>query len=391
MHICHINTRFLRAGSEENTAITCNGLVERGHRVSLIHGRDFHPDMCSQLNPAIARYRLPDLINEVRPTHDLLALLTTSRLLKRLKPDVVHTHASKAGIIGRFAARVVGIRHIVHSVHILPFVNVPPLQRWIYLHLERLAARGTTAFINVSDAMLELCVAERIGDAACHYVVLSGMDIRKFRAADRPSDWRTIIDPRLVGVADPRFLLLAGSFESRKRQRDFLPVFRKIANADPHAVLLFAGEGKDKPLVEADIEQLGLTGRALCLGFRHDLERLIALADVCLQTSMREGLPRTVIQYALGGRAIVTTATPGVSRIVVHGETGFLVAIDDLGSMEDPILRLLGDIGLRQAMESAARRIDLSGWDAHHMVEQINSIYEDIAKSASNTAVVAQN
>jgi glycosyltransferase involved in cell wall biosynthesis len=346
--------------------------------------------MCSQLDPAVVRYRLPDLINEVCPAHDILALFTISRLLRKLRPDVVHTHASKAGIIGRFAARVVGVRHIVHSVHILPFVNVPPLQRRLYLHLERLAARGTAAFINVSETMLNLCVAERIGDANSHHVVLSGMDTDKFRVASRPADWRTVIDPQLVSVVDPKFLLLAGSFEPRKRQRDFLSVFRRIANADPHAVLLLAGEGKDKPMVEAAIEQLGLSGRALCLGFRHDLERLIALADVCLQTSMREGLPRTVIQYALGGRAIVSTATPGISQIVVQGETGFLVEVDELGSMEDPIIRLLSDIGLRQAMEDAARRLDLSGWDAHQMVEQINSIYEEIVRSVSSATTAAR-
>lgn len=383
MHICHINTRFLRAGSEENTAITCNGLVARGHRVSLIHGREFHPDMCSQLDPAIERHRLPELVNEIRPAHDLIALFTVSRLLRKVRPDLVHTHASKAGIIGRFAARIAGVRHIVHSVHILPFVNVPPPHRWLYLNLERLAARNTAAFIDISETMRDLCVAERIGAANSHHVVLSGMDTRKFRTTGRPADWRTVIDPQLVGVADPKFLLLAGAFEPRKRQRDFLPIFRRIANADPQAVLLLAGEGKDRPVIEAAIEQLGLTGRALCLGFRPDLEQLIALADVCLQTSMREGLPRTVIQYALCGRAIVSTSTPGIDRIVVHGETGFLVALDDLGSMEAPILNLLSNIGLRQAMEDAARRLDLSGWDAHQMVEQIGSIYEGMVRSGA--------
>ncbi|MGH6884022.1 MAG: glycosyltransferase, partial [Hypericibacter sp.] len=273
----------------------------------MVHGREFHPDMCSQLDPAVARHQLPELVSEISPAQDLIALFTASRLLRKIRPDVVHTHTSKAGIIGRFAARIAGVRHIVHSVHILPFINVPPPHRWLYLQLERLAARGTTAFIDISEAMRDLCVAERIGDANCHHVVLSGMNTQKFRATSRPADWRTVIDPQLVGVADPKFLLLAGIFEPRKRQRDFLPVFRRIANVDPHAVLLLAGEGKDKAAVEATIEQLGLTGRALCLGFRLDLEQLIALAHVCLQTSMREGLPRTVIQYALCGRAIVST------------------------------------------------------------------------------------
>lgn len=390
MHVCHINTRFLRAGSEENTAITCNGLVARGHRVSLIHGREFHPDMCSQLDRAVVRYRLPELVNEIRPAQDLIALFRVYRLLRRIRPDVVHTHASKAGIIGRFAARIAGIRHIVHSVHILPFVNVPPPHRWLYLHLERLAARGTTAFIDISETMRDLCVAERIGDANCHHVVLSGMDAEKFRAATRPADWRTVIDPQRVGVADPKFLLLAGALEPRKRQRDFLPVFRRIANADPRAVLLFAGEGKGRPAIEEEIEKLGLTGRVLCLGFRHDLARLIALADVCLQTSMREGLPRTVIQYALCGRAIVSTATPGIERIVVQSETGYLVPVDDLGSMEAPILSLLRDIGLRHAMEDAAGRLDLGGWDERRMVEQIDAIYDDIVRSGSVAAIAAQ-
>lgn len=389
MHICHINTRFLRAGCEENTAITCNGLVARGHRVSLIHGREFQSEMCAQLDPAVERYQLPQLVHEISPAKDLSALLAASRLLRVIGPDVVHTHTSKAGIIGRFAARMVGVRHIVHSVHILPFVNVSPVQRLLYLHLERLAARNTTAFIDVSETMRDLCLAERIGDADCHHVVLSGMDLQKFRAADRPADWRKVIDPQKVAVDDPKFLLLAGIFEPRKRQRDFLAIFRKIADVDRQAVLLLAGEGKDRPLIEAEIERLGLGGRVLCLGFRSDLERLIALADICVQTSMREGLPRTVIQYALGGRAIVATATPGVDQLVIHGETGFLVSLDDLGSMEAHILRLLGDRDLRRAMEDAAGRLDLSGWDAHHMVDKINAIYEDMVRPGPAMAVAA--
>jgi glycosyltransferase involved in cell wall biosynthesis len=389
MHICHINTRFLRAGCEENTAITCNGLVARGHQVSLIHGREFQPEMCAQLDPAVERHQLPQLVHEISPAQDLSALLAASRLLREIGPDVVHTHTSKAGIIGRFAARMVGVRYVVHSVHILPFVNVSPVQRWLYLHLERLAARGTTAFIDVSETMRDLCLAERIGDADCHHVVLSGMDIQKFRTTGRPADWREVVDPRQIAADDPKFLLLAGIFEPRKRQRDFLPIFRKVADADRQAVLLLAGEGKDRPLIEAEIERLGLGGRVLCLGFRSDLERLIALADICVQTSMREGLPRTVIQYALGGRAIVATATPGVDQVVIHGETGFLVSLEDLGPMEAHILRLLGDRDLRRAMEDAASRRDLSGWDAHHMVDKINAIYEDMVRPDPAMAVAA--
>jgi glycosyltransferase involved in cell wall biosynthesis len=390
MRICHINTRFLRAGCEENTAITCNGLVARGHQVSLVHGREFQAEMCAQLDPAVERHQIPDLVHEISPALDLTALIATCRLLRRIRPDVVHTHTSKAGIIGRFAARMTGIRHVVHSVHILPFVNVSPAQRLLYLHLERLAARGTTAFIDISDTMRDLCVAARVGDADCHHVVLSGMDTRKFRAIGRPADWRSVIDPQQVGVADPKFLLLAGIFEPRKRQRDFLPIFRRIADADPRAVLLFAGEGKDRGVIETEIGRLGLEGRVLCLGFRSDLERLIALADICVQTSMREGLPRTVIQYALGGRAVVATHTPGVDRIVAQGQTGFLVPLDDLDAMETPILKLLSDADLRQRMEDAARGLDLSGWDADHMVDRINSIYEGIARPSPRIAIAAR-
>ena len=200
MHVCHIITRFLRAGAEENIVITCNAQVLRGHRVTLIHGREHVPEMFATLDPRIERIQIPSMQREVNPYKDIAALVHCVQVLRAIRPDLVHTHTSKAGIIGRTAARFVRVKYIIHGVHILPFLNVPPVQRWIYVNLERLMGRFTDAFINVSQEMCDACLAVGVGDAERHHIALSGMDIGRFRSASRPADWATLVDPNLVAV-----------------------------------------------------------------------------------------------------------------------------------------------------------------------------------------------
>jgi glycosyltransferase involved in cell wall biosynthesis len=384
MQICHIITRFVRGGADENTALTCNYQVICGHMVSLVHGRDYHSEICGALRPGVTRYQIPQLVREVKVPYDMAALTQIYRLLKKLRPDFVHTHTSKAGIVGRLAAHYAGVPHIVHGIHILPFVNVPPGHRRLYLQLERWAARYTAAFIDVSEALRDLCLAEGVGDASRHYVVPSGMDVHRFQSALPPTDWRSMIDPSLVAVENPKFLLLAAALEPRKRQREFILVFREIARDEPQAVLLLAGEGVQRPVIESTIQEIGLAGRVVCLGHRNDLEQIIALAQVCLHTAMREGLPRAVIQYALGGRSTVAASTPGIETVIRDGETGYLLPVTDLHLMKEPVLRLLRDRSRREAMERATRRLDLSAWDGERMGRQIETIYETVIHEGSD-------
>lgn len=381
MHVCHVITRFIRGGADENTLYSCNGQAATGCRVSLVHGGNAHPQMLARLDPAVEQYRLDPLRREVSPLHDLAALGRLTALLAKLRPDIVHTHTSKTGILGRLAARLAGVPVIVHGVHILPFLSVGPVKRQCYLALEKAMVPFTDFFIDVGQAMLDESLRYGLGAPHQHRVIPSGMDTEAFVAAgsSRP-DFRALLPGFDPPSAGPRFLALVSALEPRKRQYEFLDVFAALIHDVPETVLLLVGEGPDHDRLQRRAAELGLARHVVLTGFREDVAQIMALADVCLLASRREGLPRVLIQYALTGRPIIATDIPGSAEVVCHGENGFLVDAGDLAQMLPPLRRLLHDADLRAAMGESSRRRDLSRWGVGHMVTEIAQVYTEVLR-----------
>jgi len=210
--IVHVITRFIRGGADENTLLTCNGQAEMGHDVTLIHGGEFHESMVARLSANVRCICVPALVRPVHPLKDVLTFANLTNTLRRIRPDIVHTHESKAGVIGRMAARIAGVPINVHGVHILAFVHTRFPLSTIYRYIERFVGTMTDAFIDVSGAMCETALAARIGRREQHFVVESGMQVEVFQNATA-LDWRK--DPQLrdLQIDKPRFLLLSGTLE----------------------------------------------------------------------------------------------------------------------------------------------------------------------------------
>src|SRR5689334_9112033 len=181
MRIAHVITRLIQGGADENTLLSCNGQAALGHEVHLIFGSETSPAMIGRLHPLVRPHQIADLGRAVAPFKDARATASLTSLLHRLKPQILHTHTSKAGVVGRVAASVAGTPGIVHGIHILPFLNVGRTERMAYLAAERLLASVTDAFVSVSRGMQELALAHGIGTARKHVVVPSGMDLDRFR------------------------------------------------------------------------------------------------------------------------------------------------------------------------------------------------------------------
>ncbi len=376
-HVVHVITRFIRGGADENTLLTCNGLAARGHKVTLIYGRDHHPDMIARLDASVAPILLPSLVREVSPATDLRCLRDMRAMLRRLAADIVHTHESKAGIIGRLAAPRATAR-VVHGVHILPFVNVSATKRLLYLALEKIAARRTDAYIDVSAGMRDECLAHGLGTPASHTVVPSGMDTAAFRNAVPAADIRQEADERAAGARATIALMLA-AFEPRKRQAQLLRAVAPVLRNRPNLVLALAGDGPQRPEIMALATELGIAAQVMFPGHRDDAAAVIAAADVCLMASEREGLPRVIVQYALAGKPVIATALPGIAQVVTHGESGIVTPLDDLAALAGALESLAEDPARQAAMSAAARTRDLSAWDTDAMVDAIEACYADLA------------
>ena len=384
MVIVHVLTRLLRAGAEENTLEIASAQKQEGHRVVIVHGLDHEPEMSGAAGHEFELHQVSTLVHEIAPLSDISAVRDLVKLLRRLRPDVVHTHQSKAGVLGRIAARLVRAPVIVHGVHILPWVQIRQSKRIIYLAAERFCAIFTDAFIDVSPAVRAECLARGIGLPAQHFVAFSPMPVQRFQGAEWPVDWREILAtdqtaPPLTPDTKPPVILMLAAFEPRKRQQQYLNALAASA-CPPEAVLLFAGVGPEMDNVRAAAASLGWSERIRFLGHRSDPERLIALADVCVLSSVREGLPRVVVQYAAGGRAIVATRVPGLEDVIGDGENAIIV--DSVADAARATVRLLRNLHLRERLAQGAAATNVLQWSLERTYPAVREAYAIAADTA---------
>lgn len=380
MRIVHILTRLLRAGSEENTLLTSAGQIERGHEVILLHGRDVLPDNAKRFAPGAELIEAPNLVRSLNPLRDFAAYREIRNILIEKQPDVVHTHQSKAGIIGRMAATAANVPLVVHGVHILPFLGVGALQRAGYLFAERHVAPMTHGFIHVSKGMERACLENRVGTGKPHFVVPSGFDLTRFRAAEPAQDLVARFASK--GADRPFVIVMLAALEPRKRHLDLLRQSAAFLKSLPQIQLVFGGEGHLRAEIEATIAELHLENQVTLLGFRNDPERIIAMADICIHCSEREGLPRTVIQYLAVGRPVVMFDLPGIEDLVSQNLNGFIVPQGDWRNLFDRLKVLINSPERRAEMASKARDTDLRRWDAKFMAERTLTIYSDLMPNA---------
>ena len=378
MVIVHVLTRLLRAGAEENTLEFAAAQQQDGHRVIIVHGLEHDAGISDLARSRFELHQVSDLIHQIAPLHDISAVRRLIVLFRHLAPDVVHTHQSKAGVLGRIAARLAGIPAIVHGVHILPWIQIRQSKRTIYLAAERLCAAFTDVFIDVSPAVRAECLARGIGRPDQHVVAFSPMPVARFRDAPLPDDWREMLAPNpgaalLTPQTKPPVILMLAAFEPRKRQLQYLNALAASA-CPPEAVLLFAGVGPELETVRAAAESLGWSQRVRFLGHRADPERLIALADVCVLSSVREGLPRVVVQYAAGGRAIVVTRVPGLEDVIGDGENAIIV--DTVSDAARATVRLLRNPAMRARLAEGAAATDVMQWSLERTYPKVREAYE---------------
>lgn len=375
MLIAHVITRLLRAGTEENTVATCLAQARDGHDVLLIHGKDWSPIYQATCGSAIRLVEVKELVHEVNPRKDFAAVRTMYSLFRKMRPTIVHTHQSKAGIVGRVAARLAHVPVIVHGVHILPFENVGIAKKAMYLAAERAAARFTSAFINVSEGTRQSYLRHTVGRPEQHFVAHSGIDISRFPNATWPDDWRAIAGVSEAEAKPPIVLMLA-ALEERKRHIPFLRAFDRVIQRVPNVRLLLAGEGPMRDAIEATIVSKALGPSVRVLGFNAHPERLIALSDLTVLVSQREGLPRVVVQSLAGGRPVVTTDLPGIDEIVKTGRNGIVTASDDPRATADAVADLLTNPARLGELQVGAARTDVSTWGVDSMCVTVSQIYE---------------
>lgn len=312
----------------------------------------------------------------INPFKDLFVLMRIFLFIKRNKIEIVHTHSSKAGILGRLAARMAGVKVILHTVHGWSFNNYQPSAvRNLFIFLERIAAKFTRKIIVICEHDLQKGLDNRIAGASKYAIVSYGVDYKRFK------NNIGLIAKQNLGIETEELLITNIScFKPQKSPLDFIKLAALVRPVYPKVKFLLVGDGELRKEIEKSVKQLNLEDRVILSGWRRDIPEILSLTDIFVLTSLWEGLPVTVLEAGIAGVPVVATDTGGIREVVSEGETGFLVAPGNLLDMRDKLDVLLRDSALRKSMGNRARVFLGDKFSLGNSLSKTNALYEDLLR-----------
>ena len=388
MRVTHIITRLVVGGAQENTVASVLGLRQKpGVEVHLLSGPTTGPEGSLESEfagvPEILT-RVPELVRPIQPLKDWLALRRLENILREQKPDIVHTHSGKAGILGRLAARRAGVPVILHHIHgpsFGPFQGLPA--NWIFTAAERYAAGVTTHFVCSAQAMTRLYLAAGIGRPEMFTRVFSGFPVEPFANAAN--------DPALrsqLGLAPDAFVIgKIARLAPLKGHEDLFTAFQKLLPQFPRARLLLVGDGRLRTQLEARARALGLADKVVFTGLvpPGEVPRYVGIMDCLAHLSAREALSRALPQALAAGKPVVSYDFDGADEICLDGETGFLVRTGDTATVTQRLLQLANDAPLRERLGRRGQQFVRENFAVEQMVDNLYHLYLKLAAAAKMT------
>ncbi|MEN6498848.1 MAG: glycosyltransferase family 4 protein [Thermoguttaceae bacterium] len=380
MRIAHIITRLILGGAQENTLLSCEDLMRiYGDDVLLITGPPLGPEG-SLLERAraggIPLVIIPQLRRAIHPWRDLASYCRIKRAIRDFRPDVVHTHSAKGGILGRAAANALGVPAIVHGVHGAPF---HPYQgrgaREFFRLCERWAATKCHAFVSVADAMTELMVNAHVAPLEKFTTIYSGMEVEPFLEADKLRDRAR----QELGYKPEHIVVgkVARLFHLKGHEY-LIQAARQVVAAMPKARFLLVGDGLLAEPLKQQIAAAGLEQYFHLTGLVPParIPQLISAMDIVVHASLREGLARVLPQALIAGRPVISYDVDGAREVVLPNRTGFLLPPKSVDELTTAILLLAADANLRTQMGMEGRRRFTDVFRHETMTAQLRALYE---------------
>ena len=408
MRITHVITRLIVGGAQENTIATVLGLRRKpGVDIHLISGptagregsleweldapggaRPSVPGAPSNAgtgaheatNPASAPLLtvIPELVRPVHPWKDLVALRKLENTFGAQRPDIVHTHSGKAGILGRLAAARANVPLIIHTIHGPSFGSFQgALANFIFRGAEQRAARVTTHFVAVADAMIQQYLAAGIGRRDQYTKVFSGFALEPFLLAKNDlqlrARWKLKPDNIVIGKIARLFKL--------KGHEDLFAIAPELVRRCPQIRFLLVGDGPGRARFEEKVRSAGLTEHFVLTGLvpPADLPGLVGIMDILVHLSRREGLPRVLPQALAAARPIVAYDCDGAREVCFDHATGFLVPPGQWPCLGDRLLRLARDADLRAQFGRRGQQFVREHFAVEQMVDHIYDLYRKLA------------
>ncbi len=397
MRVTHVITRLIVGGAQENTVASILGLWGKpGLDVDLISGPTTGPEgslvsnfefRVSSLSASLQKLEtrnpklllVPELVRPVHPWKDFLAQRRLEKIFRATRPDIVHTHSGKAGILGRLAAARAGVPIIIHTIHGPSFGNFQSAAaNFIFRAAERRAAQVTTHFVSVADAMTSQYLAAGIGRPEQHSKIFSGFDLAPFLTATH--------DPGLrarLGIATGDFVVgtIARLFKL-KGHDDLFAVAPELVRRCPQIKFLLVGDGEWRTRFEAKARALRLEKHFIFTGLvaPAEIPGLTGIMDLLVHLSLREGLPRALPMALAAAKPVVAYDCDGAREVCLENETGFLLRPGDLSTLTQQLLQLANDPALCERLGHSGREFVKPRFSVEKLVDDLHQLYLRLAE-----------
>jgi glycosyltransferase involved in cell wall biosynthesis len=379
IRVLHVITRMIVGGAQENTLLSVEGLGRLPrYEVTLCSGVDHgsEGELLSRARQTTRLVVVPELCRDVDPRADLVAFWKLYRLIRRERYLIVHTHSSKAGVLGRLAAWLAGTPLVVHTLHSLVFHDYQP---WYVNRLlrgvKKACAPLTDHYISVSDVISRKAIAAGIARPDRFTTIYSGMELDWFlNAGHGGASVRRQLgippDAPVVGKIARLFPL--------KGHDQLLDAAGAVVRRHPGVRFLLVGDGILQQHLRERARSQGILDNFVFAGLvpRERIPAMISAMDLVVHTSLREGLARVLPQALAMGKPCVSFDIDGAPEVVIPDRTGYLVRPGDSAGLADALSRLIGDAPLRARLGEAGRRHVDPAFRAETMVRQIAGVYE---------------
>jgi glycosyltransferase involved in cell wall biosynthesis len=381
--ILHIITRLDMGGSAQNTLLNCEKLSSK-YETILVHGLSHESGMSDLEEKIVADgieeakkngvnvIALPSMVRSIRPITDLKALLSLVWLIFKEKPDIVHTHSSKAGILGRMAAKINFVPHIIHTPHGHVFYgHFGPLVSKIFMWVERIFSRITDRMVALTDGEMDDYINLSVCSPQKLLKIHSGVDVKQFKQ----SNGNMVEKRRSLGLdQNGKIVGFVGWLLPIKGPGYLLKAMDYVWQEYPDTALVFVGKGDLDMDLRAQALKVSANGRVKFLGWREDIDEIMPVFDMLVLPSLNEGMGRVLVEAMAAGKPVVASRTGGIPDLVWHGETGYLVPPADEKALADGIKKLLDDAGRAWEMgQQGKKRCQQFSLEA--MIEKLDALY----------------
>lgn len=369
--VFHLITRLLQGGAEAKTLATVRGLDD--YEFTVGYGAEYDEQQVARLNADDIDTKQFPLIRHYNPVTAMPAVVSLARYLRHEEFDIVHTHSTEAGIIGRFAATLANVPNVVHTVHGVPFADDrnDTLNRFV-LVCERWAATHTDRIVTNANVIAEEYIDRGIGRPEQYTTVYSGVNLDAFADAE-PADDLPGDRPRVVMV---------GRLADGKGHEVLL---NAVASMDDfEGSVCIVGDGPLSDSLAAVIEERELSDQVFLIGFREDIPQVLAASDVLVLPSFREGTPRVIIEAMASGLPVIATNIAGIPEQVIDGENGYMIPTGDAAVLSDRIEMLLSNKELRERMGAHGLE-HVNRFSATKMIKELDKVYQQLLDASDET------